>query len=88
MFNYLGNAVPDLQQRIVADINTIKSGVNNKSLPVTTAQRQPDWCGGPMPGCASTRTNSLNQQDPYGVLKTVHVIGANIYPYWGARKSK
>jgi exo-beta-1,3-glucanase (GH17 family) len=83
MFDYLGNAVPDLQQRIVVDINTIKSGVSNKSLPVTTAQRQPDWCGGAMPGCAPTRTNSLNQQDPYGVLNTVQVIGANIYPYWG-----
>jgi exo-beta-1,3-glucanase (GH17 family) len=88
MFTYNGITVQDLQQRIVVDINTIKSGVNNKSLPVTTAQRQPDWCGGSMPGCASNRTNSLNQEDPFGVLKTVQVIGANIYPYWGGSKEQ
>src|SRR5271156_5779991 len=83
MFTYNGIPVPDLQQRIVVDINTIKSGVTNKSLPVTTAQRQPDWCGGSMPGCASNRANSLNQRDPFDVLGTIQMIGANIYPYWG-----
>ena len=30
----------------------------------------------------------LNQYDPYGVLATVHVIGANIFPYWGGSPEK
>jgi exo-beta-1,3-glucanase (GH17 family) len=39
MFDYKGDAIPDLQQRIVNDIETIKAAV---SVPVTTAQRQGD----------------------------------------------
>jgi exo-beta-1,3-glucanase (GH17 family) len=70
------------QGRIVADITTIKGQV---SIPVTTAQRQNDWCGGTQPGCDPTRTDSLNQSDPKGVLKTVTTIGVNIFPYWGGQ---
>jgi exo-beta-1,3-glucanase (GH17 family) len=71
----------DMQGRIVADINNIRQQTAQK-VPVTTSQRQPDWCGGSQPGCAPDRTNSLNQQDPANVLGNVPVIGANIYPYW------
>jgi hypothetical protein len=88
MFDHRGNAILDLQQRIVVDIDYIKPRVN-ESLPVTTAQRQPDWCGGPMRGCASNRSNSLNQKDDYHVLQTVRGgIGVNIYPYWGGSDEK
>jgi exo-beta-1,3-glucanase (GH17 family) len=84
MFDYRGVAIPAMQKRIVADIKTIMAQV---SVPVTTAQRQGDWCGGAAPGCDPTRSSShhpsLNQSDPYGVLKTVTVIGVNIFPYWG-----
>ena len=73
------------QGRIVADITTIKGQV---SIPVTTAQRQNDWCGGTQPGCDPTRTDSLNQSDPEGVLKTVTTIGVNIFPYWGGQPEK
>jgi hypothetical protein len=76
-----------LQLRIVNDINAIKGKV---SVPVTTAQRQGDWCGGMASGCDPNRSvnnnppnPSLNQVDNYGVLTTVHAIGANIFPYWG-----
>ena len=80
MFDWQGNPRPDMQKRIVQDIKTIQDQV---SVPVTTAQRQGDWCGGPQPGCDPKRTNSLNLSDPYGVLNTVQIIGANIFPYWG-----
>jgi exo-beta-1,3-glucanase (GH17 family) len=84
MFDYKADAIPAMQQRIVKDIKTIRANV---SVPVTTAQRQGDWCGGPKPGCDPKRTPSdhpsLNQDDPYHVLDTVEVIGANIFPYWG-----
>jgi exo-beta-1,3-glucanase (GH17 family) len=89
MFDYAGVAIPTLQQRIVNDIKTIKAQV---SVPVTTAQRQGDWCGGPQPGCDPNRTPAnhpaLNQSDPYHVLGTVQVIGANIFPYWGGSPEK
>jgi exo-beta-1,3-glucanase (GH17 family) len=85
MFDFRGVPIPTLQQRIVKDIKTIKAGV---SVPVTTAQRQGDWCGGQAPGCDPGRSvaggnPSLNQSDPYNVLGNVSVIGANIFPYWG-----
>jgi exo-beta-1,3-glucanase (GH17 family) len=83
MFDYAGVAIPEMQQRIVADIKTIMARV---SVPVTTAQRQGDWCGGAAPGCDHNRSSnhhpSLNQSDPYSVLKAVTVIGVNIFPYW------
>jgi exo-beta-1,3-glucanase (GH17 family) len=68
MFDHQGNPWYDMQERIVADIKTIRAA--GVSVPVTTAQRQGDWY-------------RLNQRDPNGVLNTVRVIGANIYPYWG-----
>jgi exo-beta-1,3-glucanase (GH17 family) len=84
MFDYKGVPIPEMQKRIVTDIKTIMAQV---SVLVTTAQRQGDWCGGAAPGCdpsrAAPHNPSLNQSDPYGVLKTVNVIGANIFPYWG-----
>src|SRR5260370_14334692 len=81
MFNDNGNPIPGIQKRIVDDITTIKGQV---SVPVTTAQRQGDWCGGlPAPGCDPDRKHSLNQDDPQGVLNTLQIIGANIFPYWG-----
>jgi hypothetical protein len=82
MFDYAGVAIPEMQQRIVADIKTIMARV---SVPVTTAQRQGDWCGGAAPGCDHNRSSnhhpSLNQSDPYSVLKAVTVIGVNIFPH-------
>jgi exo-beta-1,3-glucanase (GH17 family) len=97
MFDWQGNPWTDMQKRIVDDIKKIQAALQagiqggpqsgtSILLPVTTAQRQPDWCGGPKPGCDPKRTNSLNQSDPYGVVTTVDVIGANIYPYWGGSK--
>lgn len=85
MFDFRGTAIPKLQRRIVEDIATIKAAV---SVPVTTAQRQGDWCGGMASGCDPKRTNSLNQSDPFGVLSTVNVIGANIFPFWGRSLEK
>lgn len=90
MFNDNGNPIPKIQKRIVDDINAIRKGCDPSgnncqavSLPVTTAQRQGDWCGGlPAPGCDPDRKHSLNQDDPEGVLNTIQIIGANIYPYW------
>jgi exo-beta-1,3-glucanase (GH17 family) len=86
MFDNQGNPRDGMQERIVADIKTIRAA--EVSVTVTTAQRQNDWCGGSQSGCAPNRTNSLNQRDPYGVLNTVQVIGANIYPYWGGSPEK
>lgn len=80
MFDWKGDPWDDMQRRIVADITEIRNAVSVQV--VTTAQRQPDWCGGSQPGCAASRSNSLNQRDPHGVLKAVTVIGVNIYPYW------
>jgi exo-beta-1,3-glucanase (GH17 family) len=91
----------DMQENIVGDIKTIK-GPGQVSVPVTTAQRQGDWCGGlPAPGCDPERTNSLNQNgcdknggegnetcDPHNVLGTITIIGANIFPYWGGVPEK
>jgi exo-beta-1,3-glucanase (GH17 family) len=64
----LTTAVSALQQRVVADINAIRTppGV---SVTVTTAQRDPDWY-------------RLNGSDPYGVLSSIQIVGDNIYPYW------
>jgi exo-beta-1,3-glucanase (GH17 family) len=84
MFDYKGVPNRNMQRRIVADIKKIMAQV---SVPVTTAQRQGDWCGGAAPGCDPKRATpynpSLNQDDPEGVLSTIQVIGANIFPYWG-----
>jgi exo-beta-1,3-glucanase (GH17 family) len=74
-----------MQKRIVTDITTIKNALKNAgvSIPVTTAQRSTDWCGGSnIPGCDPSRNDSLNQSDPEKVLDTVQIIGANIFPYW------
>jgi hypothetical protein len=88
-------AVPEMQKRIVDDINTIRKGCDPSgdncqalSIPVTTAQRQGDWCGGKDPGCDPNRQAdkypALNQDDPHGVFAAVNgIIGANIFPYWG-----
>jgi exo-beta-1,3-glucanase (GH17 family) len=92
MFNDKGIPNLPLQQRIVNDINEIKGKV---SVPVTTAQRQGDWCGGMASGCDPKRSvdnnppnPSLNQMDNYGVLTTVDAIGVNIFPYWGDSPEK
>jgi exo-beta-1,3-glucanase (GH17 family) len=85
MFDSSGVPILAMQQRIVQDMKTIKAAV---SVPVTTAQRQGDWCGGTAPGCDPGRTQSLNEDDPYHVLDNVDVIGANIFPYWGGSPEK
>ena len=41
-----------------------------------------------MPGCDPTRTNSINQTNPFNILGNINVIGANIYPYWGGSDEK
>ena len=71
-------------QRIVDDIQDIQGEVpDSLKDKVTTAQRQPDWCGGSDPGCASNRNNSLNQTtDGANLLKTISAAGVNIFPYW------
>jgi exo-beta-1,3-glucanase (GH17 family) len=74
MFDWQGNPQPTMQQRIVADMNTIRSRTSNKEL-VTTAQREPDWI-------------RLVASDPQKVLQNVTVIGANIYPFWGGSSEK
>jgi exo-beta-1,3-glucanase (GH17 family) len=93
MFNSQGIPNETLQRRIVEDIKTIKAA--GISVPVTTAQRQGDWCGGMDSGCDPKRSPnnnppnpSLNQEDKYGVLTTVDAIGANIFPYWGGSAEK
>ena len=73
MFDWQGNPWDDIQFRIKRDIQTVRdAGV---SVPVTTAQRQPDW-------------NRLSQSDPNKVLGAVQIIGANIFPYWGGSPEK
>jgi len=53
-----------MQERILADIATIKGQV---SVPVTTAQRSTDWCGGSFgAGCDPDRTDSLNSSRSQG----------------------
>jgi exo-beta-1,3-glucanase (GH17 family) len=74
MFDHLGNRVPNLQTRIVADIGSIKKEVGN-SVIVTSAQRDPDWY-------------RLNQSDPAHVLDSMQVLGDNIYPFWGNSPEK
>ncbi|HEY8212881.1 MAG TPA: glycoside hydrolase, partial [Methylocystis sp.] len=74
MFDSRGNPQQAMQQRIVADMNTIRSRTSNKVL-VTTAQREPDWI-------------RLVASDPQKVLQNVTVIGANIYPFWGGSPEK
>lgn len=69
MFDWQGTPQPEMQKRIVADMNTLRSRTSNKVL-VTTAQREPDWI-------------RLAASDPQKVLQNVTVIGANIYPFWG-----
>ncbi|HEY8126719.1 MAG TPA: glycoside hydrolase [Methylocystis sp.] len=74
MFDWQGNPQPAMQQRIVADMTTIRTRTSNKVM-VTTAQREPDWL-------------SLVKSDPQKVLSSVTVIGANIYPFWGGSPEK
>ncbi len=74
MFDWQGNPQPAMQQRIVADMTTLRSKTNNKVV-VTTAQRAPDWI-------------RLAASDPQKVLQSVPVIGANIYPFWGGSPEK
>jgi len=85
----VGAGGDNLAQRIVNDIGKIRKGCDENgqncqavSVPMTTAQRQPDWCGGSDPGCAPDRTNSINQTNPARILQTISVIGVNIFPYW------
>ena len=85
MYDSSGKEKVDLQQRIVVDIAAIKDAV---SVPVTTAQRQGDWCGGTANGCDPARKNSINQTNPFNILGTIDVIGANIFPYWGGSPEK
>lgn len=47
----------------------------NSAMPVTTAQREPDWY-------------LLKQSDPFKILNLIDVIGANIYPFWGGSPEK
>ena len=56
-------------------MQTIKNGISNPSIKVTTAQREPDWY-------------RLAESDPNKVLPNVEVIGANIYPFWGNSPEK
>jgi exo-beta-1,3-glucanase (GH17 family) len=74
MFDWQGNPQPAMQQRIIADMNTIRGRTSNKVL-VTTAQREPDWL-------------RLVASDPQKVLSNVTLIGANIYPFWGGSPEK
>jgi len=75
MFTYNGIPILEMQRRIVADIKTINSKLTT-SITVTTAQRQPDW------------NRLLASNDPAGVLTSISVIGANIYPFWGDSPEK
>ena len=75
MFDYRGDPIPSMQKRIVEDMATIRNRINNPSIKVTTAQREPDWY-------------RLAASDPYKVLANVEVIGANIYPFWGNSPEK
>lgn len=63
----------EIQQRIAADISTIKKGVNNKNIIITSAQQDGAWL-------------QLSKNDPYGILPQIQHIGANIYPFWSAQK--
>jgi exo-beta-1,3-glucanase (GH17 family) len=73
MFDHNGKPDDSMQKRIVQDIRQIRG--SSVSVPVTTAQRQPDW-------------DRLNRSDPNHVLETIQYIGANIYPYWGGSPEK
>ena len=70
MFDASGNANDDMQKRILKIITLIQTEGCCSGIPVTTAQREPDWY-------------RLNQSDPNNVLGQVQVIGVNIFPYWG-----
>ena len=76
MFNQPGAeccvADPLIEERVAEDIDYIKGKV---SIPVTTAQRQPDWVG---------RDNSINKTNPNGILGKIAVAGVNIFPILGS----
>jgi exo-beta-1,3-glucanase (GH17 family) len=74
MFTFNGIPIPTMQQRIANDMKQIKAAISS-SVPVTTAQREPDWY-------------SLKQLDPFKITEIVDVITANIYPFWGNSPEK
>jgi exo-beta-1,3-glucanase (GH17 family) len=75
MFDASGKANDDIQQRIVKTILLIRGAGGFGDIPVTTAQREPDW-------------RRLKDSDPNNVLGQVQTIGANIFPYWGGSPEK
>ena len=63
----------NMQQRIATDIQTIKNGIYNKSIVVTSAQQDGAWL-------------KLARDDPYGILGNIDTIAVNIYPFWSPQE--
>ncbi len=69
---------PDLQlqQRISTDISTIQAALGT-TVPVGTAQQD---------GALLALARSYPANDPYGIIKKLNFVGANIYPFWSAQQ--
>jgi exo-beta-1,3-glucanase (GH17 family) len=63
----------EMQQRIATDISSIKQATAGKNIPVGSAQQDGAWL-------------ELAKKDPYGIIKKIDFIGANIYPFWSPQK--
>ncbi|TNF68351.1 MAG: glycoside hydrolase [Gammaproteobacteria bacterium] len=76
-FDWQGHPVDAMQKRIADDMNNIKGQLKSAglSIPVLTAQRQPDW-------------QRLHSSDPHGIITASDVIGGNFYPFWGNSPEK
>lgn len=65
-----------IQQRISTDISTIQAALG-ATIPVGTAQQD---------GALLALAKNYPSNDPYGIIKKLNFVGANIYPFWSAQQ--
>ncbi|MCL9685312.1 hypothetical protein [Legionella maioricensis] len=65
-----------IQQRIATDIQTIQAALGS-TVPVGTAQQD---------GALLALASNYPGNDPYGIIKRLNFVGANIYPFWSAQQ--
>lgn len=65
-----------IQQRISTDISTLQAALG-ATVPVGTPQQD---------GALLALAKSYPSNDPYGIIKKLNFVGANIYPFWSAQQ--
>ncbi|MBL7480591.1 hypothetical protein IZU94_11530 [Legionella sp. 27fs60] len=70
------NPNTQIQQRIATDISTIQAALG-ATVPVGTAQQD---------GALLALARNYPANDPYGIIKKLNFVGANIYPFWSAQQ--